>query len=164
MQIVSGYKGTAEIRLAAESGEIGGLCWGWEVMKSQWSKVLDSGDARVVIQAVPKPEVDLAKVPVAMDIAKTEEAKRLIQIGIHDQSAILRPFALPPGTPKETVKVMQQAFQSTMKDSQFVAEMKQAKLGIDPVEASEIERIVAELAKLDQGLAGKLREILGIKK
>jgi hypothetical protein len=164
MQIVSGYKGTAEIRLAAESGEIGGLCWGWEVMKSQWSKALDSGEARVLIQAVPKPEVDLAKVPVAMDLAKTEESKRLIQIGIHDQSAILRPFALPPGTPKGTVRVMQQAFQDTMKDSQFVAEMKQAKLGVDPVDALEIERIVAELSKLDPGLAGKLREILGIKK
>jgi hypothetical protein len=36
MQIISGYKGTADIRLAAENGEIGGLCWGWEVMKAQW--------------------------------------------------------------------------------------------------------------------------------
>ena len=96
MQIVSGYKGTADIRLAAESGEIGGLCWGWEVMKAQWSKALDSGDARVLIQALPKAEADLPKVPVAMELAKTEEAKKLIQIGIHDQSAILRPFALPP--------------------------------------------------------------------
>ena len=88
MQIVSGYKGTADIRLAAESGEIGGLCWGWEVMKAQWSKALDSGDARVLIQALPKAEADLPKVPVAIELAKTEEAKNLIQIGIHDQSAI----------------------------------------------------------------------------
>jgi tripartite-type tricarboxylate transporter receptor subunit TctC len=164
MQIVSGYKGTADIRLAAESGEIGGLCWGWEVMKAQWSKALDSGDARVLIQALPKAEADLPKVPVAMELAKTDEAKKLIQIGIHDQSAILRPFALPPGTPKGTVKVMQRAFQETMKDSQFLAEMKQAKLGLDPVEGAEIERIVAGLSKLDSGLAAKLRDILGIKK
>ena len=164
MQIVSGYKGTADIRLAAETGEVGGLCWGWEVMKSQWSKALESGDARVVIQAVPKAEADLPKVPLAMDLAKTEEAKQLIQIGIHDQSAILRPFALPPGTPKGTVKVMQQAFQQTMKDAQFLAEMKQAKLGLDPVDVAEIERIVAGLSKLDPSMAARLRDILGIKK
>jgi tripartite-type tricarboxylate transporter receptor subunit TctC len=164
MQIVSGYKGTADIRLAAETGEVGGLCWGWEVMKSQWSKALESGDARVVIQAVPKAEADLPKVPLAMDLAKTEEAKQLIQIGIHDQSAILRPFALPPGTPKGTVKVMQQAFQQTMKDAQFLAEMKQAKLGLDPVDVAEIERIVASLSKLEPTLAARLRDILGIKK
>jgi tripartite-type tricarboxylate transporter receptor subunit TctC len=164
MQIVSGYKGTADIRLAAETGEIGGLCWGWEVMKSQWSKALESGDARVLIQAVPKAQADLEKIPVAMDLAKTEDAKQLIQIGIHDQSAILRPFALPPGTPKGIVKIMQQAFRQTMKDSEFLAEIKQAKLGLDPVEPAEIERIVAGMSKLDPGLAAKLREILGIKK
>jgi tripartite-type tricarboxylate transporter receptor subunit TctC len=164
MQIVSGYKGTADIRLAAENGEIGGLCWGWEVMKSQWSKALETGDARVLIQAVPKAEADLPKVAVAMDLAKTEDAKQLIQIGIHDQSAILRPFALPPGTPKGVVKTMQRAFQQTMKDSQFIAEMKQAKLGLDPVEPGDIVRIVAGLSKLDPSLAAKLRDILGIKK
>jgi tripartite-type tricarboxylate transporter receptor subunit TctC len=129
LQMVSGYKGTADIRLAAETGELGGLCWGWEVMKAQWSKSLESGEARVLIQAVPKAEADLSKVPVAMELAKTEEAKQLIQIGIHDQSAILRPFALPPVTPKGIVGVMQRAFQETMKDAQFLAEMKKANLG-----------------------------------
>jgi len=164
MQIVSGYKGTADIRLAADSGELGGLCWGWEVMKGQWSKSLDSGDARVLIQAVPKAEADLPKVPLAIELARTADAKQLIQIGIHDQSAILRPFALPPATPKGIVRLMQRAFQETMKDPQFLGEMRQAKLGIDPVEAAEIERIVAGMTKLDGNLAAKLREILGIKK
>lgn len=164
MQIVSGYKGTADIRLAAESGEVGGTCWGWEVMKAQWAKALQAGDVRVVIQAVPKAQPDLAKVAVAMDLAKSDEAKQLIQIGIHDQSAILRPFALPPSTPKDIVRTMRRAFQETMKDPQFRAEMKQANLGIDPLDAAEIEKVVANMAKLDPGLAAKLRDILGIKK
>jgi tripartite-type tricarboxylate transporter receptor subunit TctC len=164
MQIVSGYKGTADIRLAAESGEVGGTCWGWEVMKSQWAKALEAGDVRVVIQAVPKAQPDLAKVAVAMDMAKSDEAKQLIQVGIHDQSAILRPFALPPSTPRDIVRTMRRAFQETMKDAQFRAEMKQANLSIDPLDAAEIEKVVASMAKLDPALAAKLREILGIKK
>lgn len=76
VQIVSGYKGTADIRLAAESGEIGGLCWGWEVMKAQWSQALESGNARVLIQAVPKAQPDLPKVPVAMQLAKPKRASK----------------------------------------------------------------------------------------
>ncbi len=162
MQIVSGYKGTADIRLAAESGEVGGTCWGWEVMKAQWAKALEAGDVRVVIQAVPKPQPDLTKVAVAMELAKGEEAKQLIQVGIHDQSAILRPFALPPSTPKDIVRTMRQGFQETMKDPQFRAEMKQANLSIDPLDAGEIEKVVASMAKLDPALAAKLRDILGI--
>lgn len=164
MQIVSGYKGTADIRLAAESGEIGGTCWGWEVMKAQWAKALDTGDVRVVIQAVPKAQPDLANVAVAMDLAKGDEAKQLIQVGIHDQSVILRPFALPPATPKGIVRTIRQAFQETMKDPQFRAEMKQANLTVDPLDAGEIEKVVASMAKLDPALAAKLRDILGIKK
>ena len=30
IQLVTGYKGTADVRLAAESGEIAGGCWGWD--------------------------------------------------------------------------------------------------------------------------------------
>ena len=164
MQIVSGYKGTADIRLAAESGEVGGTCWGWEVMKAQWAKALEAGDVRVVIQAVPKAQPDLSKVAVAMELAKSEEAKQLIQVGIHDQSAILRPFALPPSTPKDIVRIIRRAFQETMKDAQFRAEMQQANLTVDPVDAAEIEKVVASMAKLDPALAAKLRDILGIKK
>ena len=164
MQIVSGYKGTADIRLAAESGEVGGTCWGWEVMKAQWAKALESGDVRVVIQAVPKAQPDLVNVAVAMDLANSDEAKQLIQVGIHDQSVILRPFALPPSTPKDTVRIMRRAFQETMKDAQFRAEMKQANLSIDPLDAAEIEKVIGSMAKLDPGLSAKLRDILGIKK
>jgi tripartite-type tricarboxylate transporter receptor subunit TctC len=103
-------------------------------------------------------------VAVALDLAKSEEAKQLIQVGIHDQSAILRPFALPPSTPKYIVRTMRRAFQETMKDPQFRSEMKQANLIVDPLEAPEIEKVVASMARLDPALAAKLRDILGIKK
>jgi tripartite-type tricarboxylate transporter receptor subunit TctC len=88
----------------------------------------------------------------------------LIQVGIHDQSAILRPFALPPLTPKDIVRIIRRAFQETMKDAAFRAEMKQANLSVDPVDAAEIEKVVASMAKLEPALVAKLRDILGIKK
>src|SRR5262245_63294326 len=69
MQIVSGYKGTADIRLAAESGEVGGTCWGWEVMKGRWAKALEAGDVRVVIQVVPKAQFGVLEVTVDVGIA-----------------------------------------------------------------------------------------------
>jgi len=51
IQVVSGYKGTAEVRLAAEGGEVAGGCWGWDSVSVTWRKALDSGDAVVVLQA-----------------------------------------------------------------------------------------------------------------
>lgn len=159
-RIVSGYKGTADIRLAVEGGELAGTCWGWEVMKVQWRKALNAGDAAVVLQAVPKHHPDLPKVPLAIASAKTEEARRLIEVGIHDQSAVLRPYALPPGTPKDRVKILRQAFEDTMKDPDFLAEGRKATLAIDPLTGEEFERIVARLFKLEPGLVAKLKEVL----
>jgi tripartite-type tricarboxylate transporter receptor subunit TctC len=164
MQVVAGYKGTADIRVAAESGELAGTCWGWEAMKVQWSNALANGSANVVVQALPAAHADLPRVPVAIEVAKTEEAKQLIRVGIHDQSAILRPYALPPKTPKHIVRALRSAFQQTMTDPQFLVEMNQAKLNVDPVKAEAIDAIVARLFRLDSALVAKLKDILAVKK
>ena len=69
-----------------------------------WRQGLDAGDANIVLQAVPKAVQDLPKVAVAIELAKTEEARKLIQVGIHDTAAMTRPYALPPGTPNDRVQ------------------------------------------------------------
>ena len=98
IQLVSGYKGTADIRLAAESNEVAGGCWGWPSIKATWSKGIESGEVMVVLQMRSKPYLDFPKVPLAIDLAKTDEARQLIQAGIHDvsESHIRMPFLPEP--------------------------------------------------------------------
>lgn len=161
VQIVAGYKGTSEIRMAAESGEVAGLCGlAWASAKSTWRKGLDSGDAIVVLQNAPKPHAELPNVPLAVNLAKTDMGRKLIQAGIHDMSAITYLYSLPPGTPKERVQTLRRALQETMKDREFLAEAKKANLDLDPVAGDEVERIVSGLFKLDPAVANKLKEIL----
>ncbi|MBI2997537.1 MAG: hypothetical protein HYY46_03645 [Deltaproteobacteria bacterium] len=160
VQPIPGYKGTAEIRLASESGELAGGCWQWESIKVIWRKALDAGDVNVVIQLVPKPHPELPKVPLAVSLAKTEEARLLLQAAVHDPNSITRPYSLPPGTPKDRVKVLQKAFMDTMRDPEFLADAKRSKLDIDPVSGEEVEKTVARFFKLDPALVTKLREIL----
>jgi len=160
IQLVTGYKGTAPIKLAAESGEIDGSCWAWESIKVMWRQGLDSGQATIVLQAVPKAVPDLPKVPVAIELAKTDEARKLIEVGIHATAAITRPYALPPGTPKDRVQLLRRAFRETLKDRDFVAEAVKSKLDIDPVSGEEVEKIVAGLFKLDAATIAKMAEIL----
>ena len=160
IQLVTGYKGTAPIKLAAESGEIDGSCWAWESIKVMWRQGLDAGDANIVLQVVPKAVPDLPKVPVAIELAKTDEARKLIQVGIHDTAAITRPYALPPGTPKDRVQMLRRAFRETLKDKDFLAEAIKSKLDVDPVSGEEVEKIVAGLFKLDSATVAKMSEIL----
>src|SRR5215813_2401799 len=160
IQLVSGYKGTADIRLAAENGEIAGGCWGWDSVKVTWRKGLETGDVVVVMQASRQTRADLPKIPQAINLAKTDEARKLIEVGIHGDSEIVRTYTLPPGTPKDRVQVLRKAFEDTLKDPEFVAEAKKADLTINFVSGEEAEKIVSGLFKLDPSLVTKLKDIL----
>jgi hypothetical protein len=125
-----------------------------------WNKSIQSGDAVVILQAVPQAHPELTKVPLAIEFAKNEEARQLIQTGIHDLNAIIRPYVLPPGTAKEHIELLRNAFMYTMKDPEFLADAKKSKLDIDPVNGAEVERTVNRLFQLSPSLAANLKEVL----
>jgi tripartite-type tricarboxylate transporter receptor subunit TctC len=160
IQVVSGYRGTAEIRLAVDGGELAGACWSWESMRATWRGALDAGDVVPVIQATGKPFPDLPNVPLAINLAQSDEARRLIQVGLQNTGAFARPFVLPPGTPKERAQILRRAFQETLKDPAFLAEADKAKLTLDPVTSDELEKMVGDLFTLDATLLAKLKDIL----
>jgi tripartite-type tricarboxylate transporter receptor subunit TctC len=160
IQLITGYKGTADIRLACESGELAGTTWGWASMRVTWRKSLETGDVIVVLQAVPKPFPDLPKVPLSISLAKTDEARQLIELGIHSPSLFARPFVLTPGTPNEQVQILSKAFQETLKDKEFIAEMEKAKLDLNPVTGEELEKAVNGIFKMDTAMRAKMKEIL----
>ena len=160
IQLVSGYKGTAEIRLAAASGEVAGACWSWESMRSTWRSALDSGEAVAVLQTSARAFPDLSAVPLALSLAKTDEARQLIKVGIQNAAAFARPLALPPGTPKDRVLILRRAFQETLRDAAFLQETEKAKLTLDPATAEDLERMVAEAFALEPALLAKLKDIL----
>ena len=159
-QVVSGYKGTAETRLAFNNGEVQATSNSWESTKSTWRNELDSGNLRVVLQANFKAHPELPNVPVSYNMAKTEEAKKLMATVLRANSPTVRPFVAPPGTPGDRAQVLRKAFSDTMKDPEFLAEAKKARLDIEPADGAELERNIAEMFKLEPALIAKLKDIL----
>jgi len=160
MQLVSGYKGTADVRLAFDGGEVTGICNSWESFKSTWRKELDAGELVLVLQNVAKPHSELPKIPLAINYAKTDEARRLIRALVHSVGPTARPYLLPPGTPKDRVQILRKAFIETMKDPEFLADATKAKLDINPLDGAELERNVREVFNLDKALIPRAKEIL----
>ncbi|MBI4522622.1 MAG: hypothetical protein HY695_02285 [Deltaproteobacteria bacterium] len=160
IHLVSGYKGTSEVRLAVEGGEVAGVCMGWDSIKATWRKALEAGDVLIVVQATPKAHPELSKIPLAVQYARSDEGRRLIEVGIHDMSAIFRPYVLPPGTAKERVELLRRAFMDTLKDKEFVAAAEKSRLSIDPVSGEEVRKTVAGLFDLSPSLVSKLRDTL----
>ena len=160
IHLVSGYKGTSDVRLAIEAGEVAGACLSWDSVKATWRKMLEVGDVVVVMQFARQAHSELQNVPVAIDLAQNEEARQLIEVGAVDPGAINRPYVLPPGTPKERVQLLRKAFLETMKDAEFLAEARKAKLDIEPMSGEEVERVIAKLFKLSPAMVTKLKELL----
>lgn len=160
VQLISGFKGTADVRLAYNSGEVQGVCNAWESFRATWPNELQSGDLLIVLQTTAKPHPELPNIPLAMSYAKTDEARKLIQALVHSVGPAARPYVLPPGTPKDRIAILQKAFMDTMKDSDFLADAKKAKLDINPLDGVELERNVRDVFKLDKALIPKAKDIL----
>jgi len=160
LQLVSGYKGTGPVRLAFNAGEVQGICNSWESFKATWRNELDKGEVVILLQASLKPHPELPNVPWAYDLAKTAEAKKMIQALAVIDGATNRPYVLPPGTPKDRVRLLRKAFMETMKDPEFIADTSKAKLDIDPLDGEEIERQVKAVFKLEPSLVKQLKEVL----
>jgi tripartite-type tricarboxylate transporter receptor subunit TctC len=160
IKVVTGYKGTGPIRLAFDSGEVDGVCNASESFKSTWRKQLDSGEVMIVLHATVKGHPELPSVPVAFDYLKTEEARKLFQVVVRVHGPSTRPYFLPPGTPKERVQILRKAYMDTMKDPEFLADAKKAKLDLDPDDGAGLERNVKGIFDLEPSLVAKLKEIL----
>jgi tripartite-type tricarboxylate transporter receptor subunit TctC len=161
LRVISGYKGTAEIRVAAESGEVDGLCGvSWMSVRTTWHKAMESGQAIVVLQNATKAHADLPKVPLAMSFAKTPEARQLLDAGIHQPSAVTYGYSLPPETPKDRVQILRKAFMETVKDREFLAEAAKANLEIAPESGEEVEQAIQKMFKTPAPIVAKLKESL----
>ena len=160
IQLVEGFKGTANIRIAAEAGEVDGGCWTWASIRTTWANGIETGMVKPILQINAKKAADIPNVPNAIDYAKTADARALIESGTHASSAILRAYALPPGTPKSRVDVLRAAFDTTMKDAEFLAEMKKSKLEINALTGVEVDGIVKKLFQMDAKTVAKIRDVL----
>src|SRR5262245_38654570 len=160
IRVIDGYKGTADIRLAVESGELAGACFAWESFKTTWRKGFESGDLNVIVQAMPKKHAELPNVPLAGDYVKTEEGRRLLKHGIYDTAIITRPYFLAPGTPKNRVQLLRKAFADTLKDPELLAESKKASLDIQYVSGEETEGVVQGLFKIEPAFIARMKQVL----
>lgn len=159
LEMVEGYKGGAEARLAVESGEVDGLCASWQATKVTWRSQIETGKIRVVLQTTLKSHPDLKKIPLAINYAKTDQARTLLRVA-DNVHAYQFPYSVPPETPPDRLKILQQAFIKTMRDRDLDAEAKKADLEVAPIDGPTTAKTFASLYELSPSLIAQLKEIL----
>jgi len=147
IKVVSGYPGTSAIRLALRRGEVQGLCgWGWSSVKSTGKDLLENGTIRILLQVAHRREPDISKdVPLITEMTP-KDMMPLLNVYLIPRGVGWN-MMLPPKVPQDRVKILQQAFDKTMKDPQFLADAEKVRLPIAPIKGEEITQMFEQLFK-----------------
>ena len=155
VRLVSGYRGTNDLFLAVERGELDGACgisWGTIVsLHPDWIK---EGKINVIVQVGLRKHPDLANVPTLKGVARNPEQEQIITL-IVTTLAMSRPFAAPPNIPPERKAAMVSAFEHAAKDPELRATAQHIKLDVDLVPAAVIDRLLADAYATPKELLAK---------
>lgn len=159
IKLVSGYEGTAKIRLAVESREADGACWSWQSMRATAGEWFTTDFAQLITWQGTRPHPDFQNLLKAEDLAKTDEQRAMLR-AIAAPGAIAKPYAAPPGVPADRLELLRKGFADTFADPRFIADAEKGKLDIDFTKAPELEKIVNEILNTSPDTAKKLGEVL----
>ena len=163
LDIVSGYKGSLDLFLAMERGEVdGGCCSDWSSVKSQKPDWLRDGKLRVLLQIglQPNDELTALKIPQLWTYVKGDDNRRVAEM-IVSQQAFQRPYFTAPGTPAQYVDILRAAFAATMKDPQFLADAAKMELDVSPLPGATVQELVMKFYATPKGIIEQARRAIG---
>ena len=144
-RIVPGYGTGGEINLAMERGEVHGRAGNnFNSVAATNGDWLRDKKITFLVQIGLEKEKNYPDVPMFTEFGRNDTEKQILKLfaAVVD---IGRPLLTTPGVPEDRVAALRKAFDETMKDAEFLAEAKKAKLDIAPTEGAKLQKIVADI-------------------
>jgi tripartite-type tricarboxylate transporter receptor subunit TctC len=160
--MVSGYRGTNEMALAMERGEIDGICgWDWSSFKSHKPDWLRDKKANVLLQVSldPHPELTGMGVPHVFKYVKNNDDRKVVELVI-SQTVFHRSYIAPPGTPAEQLGILRTAFDQTMADKQFLEDAERTRVDIAPLSGAKVQETIAKLYATPKDIVDRARKAI----
>jgi tripartite-type tricarboxylate transporter receptor subunit TctC len=166
-KIVAGYQGTAPIRAALVKQEVDALTgWSWDSVKATGMSMINSGEAEIMayLGEERNSELDELKVPFLNERIKKPEDVAFMRVLLLP-AAMLRPWAVPPNTPKAHVATLRKAFQKTLKDPEFLMDAKRVRLDINPRSGQYLADLMIDMkTQMTPEVLSRARKIVGLEK
>ena len=145
-KIITGYSGTADIALAMERGEVQGIGdWSWSSLKKQKPDWIRDHKVTLLVQGALQKDPELPDVPLALDFAKTDMARKVLSL-YFTQKQMARPVIAPPDIPAKTIATLRAAFAALATDKDFLADAERSNLEVSPSSGAIVDRIIAQIA------------------
>jgi tripartite-type tricarboxylate transporter receptor subunit TctC len=138
-KLVPGYSSSADVMLALERKEVDGRAGSYDSIKP----FIERGLVRPIIRnRTTAPGIE--KLPVDENLATSQKGKLIMAVNAVP-TQIYRPFVAPPGTAKDAIKILRDAFANALKDKELLAEAEKGKMTIDYVSPEDATKVVAEV-------------------
>ena len=157
--VVSGYQGTAQVRLAMQRREVDGDFTNWEsVIATRRDMVEAKGEDRLLPLLIHArlSDAEVKTVPLFTDILASDLNVATYKAYM-SQMEYQRPLTVAPGTPRERLEILRRAFKATFADPEFLAQANKAKLDLTYVSGEETERIVAGVLAISPNVKDNLQ-------
>jgi tripartite-type tricarboxylate transporter receptor subunit TctC len=140
-KIVGVYPSSADVFLAMERGEVDGICESVDSIRVRRPDWIAAKTVSALFQGGTKPDSGLKDVPFVVDLARNEADRQAIEF-LYAGQGIGRPFVAPPNLAPDRLKLLRDAFSTTIKDPEFIAEVNQRKLALDPESGEDLEALI----------------------
>jgi len=160
-KVVGGYPDSSAMFLAMERGEVHGRTVDLSTLRTFRADWLRQGSAmHVLVQFARRTRhPELADIPMARELAATDDARELIEL-TEQPYAMARPFAAPPEVPQDRARAVQAAFLATHSDPQYLEEAAKLKVDVSPVSGVDVLATVERIASTSPRSIDRLRSVL----
>jgi tripartite-type tricarboxylate transporter receptor subunit TctC len=153
---ILGFPGSADQRLAIERGELDGDCGSYSSIPADWirdKKVVPF--VRFTEEKAPGMEADA---PYIASFATKQEQKDLLEV-LDAEDEVGRSLMMSRDVPADRIAIMRKAFDETMKDPAFLADMEKQNAPVLPRSGEDADKLVAAMKKVSPEIVEKVKKI-----
>ena len=142
-----------------EQGETDSSSTSWNTLRTSKASWVRDGLVNVLVMYTSARIKALPDVPAAPELANDEDGRKIL--AYYASSADMgRFFIAPPGLPSDRVSDLRRAFDQTMRDPDFVAEINKTNSDLEPLSGEELQKLVTEVAQFPKPLIDRMQAIL----
>ena len=156
---IPGYKGSGEIFLAMERGELTGIFTNYDTLLKRRPQWMKEGGLVWLAQSGFRRDPIFPNLPLLQELATKPADKAVFKFLV--QSRIPgKIFITPPGVPADRLAALRTAFAATMKDPAFKKMMTKIKKQIDPRGWQEAAALIAATLKTSPEVVARVRKFV----
>jgi tripartite-type tricarboxylate transporter receptor subunit TctC len=140
IKLVSGYRGSADVLLALERGEIEAAYALWPDLKARKADWLADRKVNLLFVIGEQRLADLPDIPNIDELGATDEGRRVLKF-FTTTGSIGRAIYTTQDVPADRVAILRQAFSAAMADPGLAADATRLGMPVDPLDGAALQQV-----------------------